>query len=492
MLRSAVRSRGPALAFVLLAPGARLAAQVVEFPVPTANSRPYTIVAGPDGNLWFTESVGNNVGRITPEGTITEFPVPTPASGPYGIAVGADGNVWFTERLGNQIGKLDLSTFQITEYAIPTVDSQPWEIGAGADGALWFTEDDASQIGRIDLLGHVAEFGMGTTGCCFPIGIAGGPGDVMWYTLEIGNQIGRIEPGSGFTLFTIPTVQVLPWDIAPGPDGNMWFTELAGRAIGRITPSGAITEFPIAGAFSGIAGITTGSDGHLYFTENDTHQVSGMTLAGDVFETWPTSERPLSICAGPDGNLWFTIADGNRIGRWEIAQPGTRHVLSQDAGFVPAIRDARLGETVQWSFTGPAEHSVADASGMNLFASGPKSPVSFHSFRVRAAGAYVYRDISPAFRRGAIDARVEAPAGGQTGVPFPVTWAVPSLPAGFVEDVEVRLPGGSSFLPWVSSTERGAPYTPAVAGQYQFRARLRSLATGKTSGWSRPTVVTVS
>jgi virginiamycin B lyase len=34
--------------------------------VPTANAGLQDIVAGPDGNLWFTEGGGNKIGRITP------------------------------------------------------------------------------------------------------------------------------------------------------------------------------------------------------------------------------------------------------------------------------------------------------------------------------------------------------------------------------------------------------------------------------------------
>ena len=40
-------------------------ADVTEFPLPHAESRPYTIVAGPDGNLWFTESMRGTIGRIS-------------------------------------------------------------------------------------------------------------------------------------------------------------------------------------------------------------------------------------------------------------------------------------------------------------------------------------------------------------------------------------------------------------------------------------------
>ena len=46
------------------------------------------------------------IGRITPGGAITEFPLPSPGSGPAGIAAGPDDNLWFTEQLGNKIGRI--------------------------------------------------------------------------------------------------------------------------------------------------------------------------------------------------------------------------------------------------------------------------------------------------------------------------------------------------------------------------------------------------
>lgn len=38
---------------------------IIEFPVPTVNGTPDGITAGPDGNLWFTEGIGNKIGRIS-------------------------------------------------------------------------------------------------------------------------------------------------------------------------------------------------------------------------------------------------------------------------------------------------------------------------------------------------------------------------------------------------------------------------------------------
>ena len=70
---------------------------------------PNRIAAGPDGNLWFTESANpGRIGRITPTGTIDEFAAGlTPNSAPVGIAAGPDANLWFTENANpGRIGKI--------------------------------------------------------------------------------------------------------------------------------------------------------------------------------------------------------------------------------------------------------------------------------------------------------------------------------------------------------------------------------------------------
>src|SRR4051794_40461337 len=128
MVRRWMGSTLVVLAFTLLggastaAPSGSVSAprtSVVEFPLPHPESRPYSIVTGPDGNLWFTESDRGAIGRITPTGEITEFDLPDSGAGPYGITVGSDGNLWFTERFANLIGKMT-PTGELTEYNLPT------------------------------------------------------------------------------------------------------------------------------------------------------------------------------------------------------------------------------------------------------------------------------------------------------------------------------------------------------------------------------------
>jgi virginiamycin B lyase len=124
------------------------------------------ITAGPDGALWFTEcavqQTGNctangTIGRITSAGAITEFRIKTKNSDPAGITAGPDGNLWFTDSGTDQIGRLTPAGV-VTQFAIPTAGSFPEGITAGPDGNLWFTEEGANQIGRITPAGVIREF----------------------------------------------------------------------------------------------------------------------------------------------------------------------------------------------------------------------------------------------------------------------------------------------------------------------------------------------
>ena len=78
----------------------------VEFPLPTPNSGPTTLALAPDGVVWFTQSSGNRIGRMNPDGSgLREFPLPQPDSSPRIIALGSDGNMWFSEHTGNRMGR---------------------------------------------------------------------------------------------------------------------------------------------------------------------------------------------------------------------------------------------------------------------------------------------------------------------------------------------------------------------------------------------------
>ena len=168
---------------------------------------PFDIVAGPDGNLWFTDPGGNTIGRVTPSGpTITQFTIPTAFGTPNGIASGFDGRLWFTERNAGKIGRITTDGANIDEFPIPS-GLQPILIARGPDGALWFTE------GLFVVAGRVSE----------PISL----------------QIGRIDTTGAITEFPALGAGASLFGIATGSDGALWFTDTGmNNAIGRITPQG--------------------------------------------------------------------------------------------------------------------------------------------------------------------------------------------------------------------------------------------------------------
>ncbi len=252
------------------------ATTITEFPIPTANSRPFgDITTGPDGALWFDENEANRIGRITTSGTITEFPLPTANSRPFGITAGPDGALWFTEYNGNKIGRITPAG-TLTEFAIPTASSFPRGIIVGPDGALWFTEDFGNKIGRITPAGAITEIPLPTANSR-PLGITADPGGAIWFTVYQANKIGRITPAGAITEFAVPTAGGFPVGITGGPDGALWFTENGANKIGRITPAGAITEFAVPTANSFPLGITAGPDGALWFTEDFGNKIGRIT-----------------------------------------------------------------------------------------------------------------------------------------------------------------------------------------------------------------------
>src|SRR6187551_1967086 len=69
--------------------------QITEFSAPGTD--PAQVVAGPDGNLWFSDRNGS-VGQITTAGTATRFTSGlNPGSAVRSIAMGRDGNMWFSD-----------------------------------------------------------------------------------------------------------------------------------------------------------------------------------------------------------------------------------------------------------------------------------------------------------------------------------------------------------------------------------------------------------
>jgi virginiamycin B lyase len=304
-----------------------------EFPVPTANSSPWAITAGPDGNVWFTESAGNKIGKVTASGSFAEYAIPTAGSRPIAITTGPDDNLWFAENVGGKIGKITTDG-AITEYVAP--GRYQSDITSGPDGNLWLTVDDS--ICKATTTGGFTCYPTASYGNA-PFAITTGPDHNLWFTetvwnnngQAVANKIVKMTITGGFTEYTVPSTGRLLDDITTGPDNNLWFTEQETNKIAKVTTSGGFHEYLIPTADSWPIGITSRADGSLYFTENHYDRIGKVTTTGTFAEydipTYPSD--PVGITTDPYGGVWFTESIANKIGRLDNLPPVPTPTVTQ-------------------------------------------------------------------------------------------------------------------------------------------------------------------
>jgi streptogramin lyase len=299
LVASRLGHRAPTPALPLCTAGVTITEYKMPIADPTMHS-PGHITSGPDGNLWFVESAGNRVAKMTPSGVFTEYEIPTPNSLPLGIAAGPDGNVWFTERYGNKVAKVTGAGI-ITEYPLP--NSGPWGIVAGPDGNLWVAELEGHKVAKVTTSGAITEYST-PTALSGPFEIAVGPDGNLWFTEHHANKVAKVTTSGVFTEYPISLNYSGVSVIAAGPDGNLWFGADNMQSVAKITTGGVVTTYPIPGPR--VLGMATGPDGNLWLAENN--RVARVTSSGH-FNEYPipsTNSGAFSITAGHDGNLWFT------------------------------------------------------------------------------------------------------------------------------------------------------------------------------------------
>ena len=304
--------------------------QVDEFPLPstTGSLFPQDIVAGPDGNLWFS-TFQSYLGRISPfDGSVSLVPIPVGATR---LAVARDRHIWMATSSGVARFSPRRGTFE--EIPIPALGA-PVDITVGPDGNIWALA--FTNVARVTLRGEVTLFPLPSTPFSSSSDrIVAGPDGNLWYTAGV-QLIHRLTLTGVVTDFSVPSSGTI-FGLAAGPDDAIWFTQAGGgpneNRIGRITTDGVVSTvvqlpdstlpFPSAPDNMPID-ITAGPDGRMYFT---TYLVVPKNYIGAVsprgqlqrFEIPTAGAASFGITSGPDGNVWFTENFNNSIGRVEIA-----------------------------------------------------------------------------------------------------------------------------------------------------------------------------
>ena len=118
---------------------------------------PHTIRTGKEGNLWFTVTFSEQVGKLNPktrEVTLIDLAPAKLAAAfggsiPYGIAVNpTDNGIWFTRLNGDQVGHVDPKTLEVILHDSPV--SGPRRLRFDESGTLWLAGYAEGKIAKID------------------------------------------------------------------------------------------------------------------------------------------------------------------------------------------------------------------------------------------------------------------------------------------------------------------------------------------------------
>ena len=306
-----------------------------------SGGQPEQIVAGSDGNLWFTvdrtgargtsggqvlHPVIGSVGFVTPDGDVSEFYLEDMIyryvsehvdSRSFTITPGPDNNIWFTQAEANKIGKINAQG-ELTEFILYETGMYPRSITAGPDGNIWFmlSGDEGSVVVGMTIEGIVVN-AFQVPQASFGHALTFGPDGNLWFRPGYENKVARLTLTGEYTEFA---TNGYPVDIIAGNNNDLWLG-MNGGLLTRITTNGNITQYenaPGEVAWS----LAKDTNGYIWFKE---------TLPKTIHKIGPNGENRTSyqiayegsyvvasdIVFGPDGNIWF--ANDGKVGRLTVA-----------------------------------------------------------------------------------------------------------------------------------------------------------------------------
>lgn len=308
---------------------------ITEFALPNGHGARY-IIAGTDGNVWFTDFGGSDIGRITPNGTVTLFPTSSGSQNLEGLTIGPDGNIWYDEQDTQRIGRMTLTGTVLGEYSVAPYKPLDITTDTAYGTGVWFADNVTGVVVNVTASGTIAgAYGFGATSQ--PHSMLIGPQGSLWFALGVPGALVTMQPLSPqgctpapCTAGTTQAILTAPANISTGGlsvvGGNIWFTEGVPNSVGQYIwgqpfLSSNLSYYGVPTAGSQPQFSTAGPDGQLWFGETAGNKIGAFNPATDQFTEYPiptAGSAPTSLVAGPDGNIWFVESQSGKIGRVQL------------------------------------------------------------------------------------------------------------------------------------------------------------------------------
>jgi len=196
--------------------------------VPTSNARvgPHSLQVAPDGAVWITLALGNQLARFDPRTERFSFHELAHGYYPHTLRFDARGRVWYTIAASNHLGMFDPITGEARELRLPSRTLGQAVAMRMMPFLLW--------LGRyVDMRERAAD-GDGFT-APIPYGVDVAPDGAVWFSQLNEHRIGRVDPDT-FAIEMIDTPFTAPRRMRFDARGRLWIPGFSSGVLARFDP----------------------------------------------------------------------------------------------------------------------------------------------------------------------------------------------------------------------------------------------------------------
>jgi virginiamycin B lyase len=272
---------------------------ITEYDMPEKTIAPHDVRVvrdGQTGYVWFSDFVGNFLGRLEPHtGAVREFPIPVSKPGfPTGaldLEADTDGNLWLALMFQTGLARFDMKTNKFTVFPLPAdlnddamQQSMVMPAGMNVDSKVWTNDVARQSIMRLDVKTGAYE---------------------------------RIDPFA----FLGKSRLHAPYGMAADSNNDLYFMDFGGEAVGRVDAKSLTpTLFPTPAEKSRPRRTMLDGQGHLWFTEFAANKLAMFDINTEAFKEWdaPTPHTyPYDVYRDRNGDLWSGGMASDRVLRFD-------------------------------------------------------------------------------------------------------------------------------------------------------------------------------
>jgi streptogramin lyase len=315
------------------------AAIVEEWDLGSRASMQHDVIVHPDGRLYAVDGSQDQLHRLDPRsGARQAWPVPQgdlplggifgdargPVSqvsvsrvGPHSLQAAPDGSVWLTLAIGNQLARFDPAQerFEIHEVA---AGYYPHTLRFDRKGRIWYTMAASNHVGSFDpKSGEQRHVRLPARTFAQELALRLMPA-LMWLDQQLDLRSRSSGAGDGFTM-------PVPYGIDVAPDGGVWFSQLNEDRIGRIDPETLAVEL-FETPFPAPRRLRFDARGTLWVPSFSAGLLAAFDPQSGRTRSWPlpieplAGETPYALAVNPGtGDVWVCGTNSDTLMRFEPA-----------------------------------------------------------------------------------------------------------------------------------------------------------------------------